>query len=683
MDDKRFFRAGAAEEILRRDRLEALFGFLTRSGRLRVSLREDDFVRRIDNRKLQTFLAILIYAHCDFQALVAFTETLVAGSHIQELTKLPLRQETAQKILGDELAADRFLNHQGYFCAVVLKEKEEVICNESRRLPYLEEKRIGSGAFGNVYRVLIASNHFYDAKKQLSNRKPLWLARKDFELDNAAELDAKDIYEKERDVMQDIVRNVKSNSNIMENLGSLQIGSTYSLFMPIAWCDLGVYMKIKYPATPDQAKKAKIVHCTAGLAGAIAYLHDELRSSNFEELSCFHMDLKPSNILVVIDDVTKEEQWKLSDFNMSRVKAKRKYPGFDQPILRQGRTFDNTYDFNKLFKRRVPDRTDSSLTDPTVNRRGDGTYLAPEASIGEYSIRAESDTWSLGCIVSVVFSYLHGGNAAVTEFGDLRSKKQNDRFFSYSTTREPHKLSDVKIDDAVQRWFRELRSRTIQHNEEEGAIFKDMIKFLETRVLVVDPKQRRATKAKDVELQLIEAYKAYNRMNPTEPLSTTNHSRFLSGIFSKRRKPEEVVQGADWEISLPDATYIQTCEFGSDAHLLLCASKTTLAVYSFEIVQITNNFEDLLRFGAKTLEEGEHSWTGAIAVSAQHIVAATNHREFDVSDSCKFSTARGKCLRSLVLRVLYTRSFLAHERAAAARPRPAQAAPYLETGSFS
>jgi serine/threonine protein kinase len=135
------------------------------------------------------------------------------------------------------------------------------------------------------------------------------------------------------------------------------------------------------------------------------------------------MDLKPSNILVVIDDLTREKQWKPSDFNMSRVKAKSKYPGFDQPILHQGRTFDHIYDFNTLFKRRIPDRTDSYLTDSAVNRRGTGTYLAPETSTGKQPIRAESDTWSLGCIVSVVFSYLYSGNTAVIEFGDLRSKK--------------------------------------------------------------------------------------------------------------------------------------------------------------------------------------------------------------------------------------------------------------------
>jgi hypothetical protein len=109
------------------------------------------------------------------------------------------------------------------------------------------------------------------------------------------------------------------------------------------------------------------------------------------------------------------------------------------------------------------------------------------------------------------------------------------------------------IDDAVQRWFRELRSKTIQHSKEKGIIFKDMIKFLETRVLIVNPRQRRATKAKDVELQLIEEYKAYKVMEPTEPRSTKNPSSFLSGKFPRRRNPEKVVQGTNWEISLPDA----------------------------------------------------------------------------------------------------------------------------------
>jgi serine/threonine protein kinase len=136
------------------------------------------------------------------------------------------------------------------------------------------------------------------------NEKALRLARKDFEL-NAADK----AHEKERDVLREIVRNAKKHSNIMNSLGSLEIGSTYSLFMPLADCDLKQYMEL-HPTPPKSPMlKAKIVQCAVGLAGAIVYLHDELESPVYEKLSCFHMDLKPQNILVVIDPDTGNEEW--------------------------------------------------------------------------------------------------------------------------------------------------------------------------------------------------------------------------------------------------------------------------------------------------------------------------------------------------------------------------------------
>lgn len=136
------------------------------------------------------------------------------------------------------------------------------------------------------------------------NKKELTLARKDFEL-NAADR----AHEKERDVLREIVRNAKKHGNIMNSLGSLEIGSTYSLFMPLALYDLKQYMEL-YPTPPKSSiQKEKIVKRAVGLAGAIVYLHDELESPVYEKLSCFHMDLKPQNILVVIDPKTGEEEW--------------------------------------------------------------------------------------------------------------------------------------------------------------------------------------------------------------------------------------------------------------------------------------------------------------------------------------------------------------------------------------
>jgi serine/threonine protein kinase len=138
----------------------------------------------------------------------------------------------------------------------------------------------------------------------MSNDQELRLARKDFEL-NAADR----AYEKERDVLREIVRNAKKHNNIMKSLGSLEIGSTYSLFMPLANCDLKRFMEMNPTPPGSPTHKAKFVQCAAGLAGAIVYLHDELESPVYEKLSCFHMDLKPQNILVVIDRDTGEQEW--------------------------------------------------------------------------------------------------------------------------------------------------------------------------------------------------------------------------------------------------------------------------------------------------------------------------------------------------------------------------------------
>jgi serine/threonine protein kinase len=308
----------------------------------------------------------------------------------------------------------------------------------------------------------------------MSNDQPLQLARKDFEL-NAEDK----AHEKERDVLREIVRNARKNVNIMKSLGSLESGSTYSLFMPLANCDLKQYME-RHPDPPTtSSQKAGIVQCAVGLAGAIVYLHEELESQIYEKLSCFHMDLKPQNILVVINPTNGEHLWKLSDFNMSRVKMKRKPPA-EQRSIRRSLTFidKEVYEVNKLFKRRIPDSADRSVTDYTINRRGTGTYLAPEACIEGHPVQAESDTWSLGCVISVVFSYLFGGQEAVNAYSDLRGKKEIDRFFTFTTSNGPPRLKTTQINEAVKNWHQDLRMRTKKRDPQEGAIFDALIKFL-------------------------------------------------------------------------------------------------------------------------------------------------------------------------------------------------------------
>ncbi|KAH8702724.1 kinase-like domain-containing protein [Phaeosphaeriaceae sp. PMI808] len=632
--EKRFFPAGTAEKILTPSVLEQLFiSIITPTGQAHVlGVRPSQLVQQVEARKLHVFLAILITSKCDSEALLSFIERLVAPRTWTDtehrLAKLPVEDiNRLRPILGDDPTADLFLQRQHDFFAPIIQKNKEVR-GHFRRVPYKSEKLIGQGSFGKIYAVVISPKHFQDSHF-MSNEQELKLARKDFELNTEDRA-----YEKERDILQAIVRNAKSHNNIMKSLGSLENGLTYSLFMPLADCDLKQYMELHPEGPQNPLAKAKIVQCAVGLAGAIVYLHEALESPDYEKLSCFHMDLKPQNILVVIDPNTREEQWKLSDFNMSRVKMRRKHTD-EQMSLRRSLTFgDNVYEINRLFRRRFPDATDNSVTDYTINRRGTGTYLAPEACVENHPVHAESDTWSLGCVISVVFSYLSGGQAAVDEFAELRYKQGLDRFFTFSGAHEPQTLNNAQVSDAVKRWHKQLRLKTSKANTEESAIFENMIRFLGRKVLIIDPRQRQRTTAAEVREELITSFKAFQAMSssgPISPKSPKSRLRLPSLIKrSWRRQAEIDVQSQDWRIPL--AADVRTCVFGPNAQPLVCLTDNTLSAYSLEHVLLSddsNEFEDdLIEYGQVSPEKGR-KWIPSVGVSTQFIMAATDHQEFD------------------------------------------------------
>jgi serine/threonine protein kinase len=457
------------------------------------------------------------------------------------------------------------------------------------------------------------------------------LARKDFEL-NAADR----AYEQERNVLRDIVRNAKQHNNIMKSLGSLEIGLTYSIFMPLADCDLKHYMELHPKSPSGHLQKANLVECAVGLAGAIVYLHEELESPTYERLSCFHMDLKPQNILVINDPTTGKEQWKLSDFNMSRVKMRGNITDGQMALRRTNTVNDTVFEINKLFKRRMPDAADIPTADFTINRRGTGTYLAPEACVDRHPVQAESDIWSLGCVISVVFTYLHGGQAAVESFADSRYKKgMDDRFFSFTGSSALHRISDAQINDGVTRWHKQIRLETKQAHSEEGAIFETMIKFLERQVLIIDPRRRQETTADHVRKKLIESLKAFETMSDDDD----NTGGKGPGLRDKVRNllQSGTKTHTQYGEMLPTATVVKTCTFGPNGHPLVCVTDTSLAAYSLDHVLLsggvkdTRNFKgDLMKYGEATPRDKGRLWSPNIGVSAQYILAATDHHAFDV-----------------------------------------------------
>jgi serine/threonine protein kinase len=639
--NKRFFPSNTGPEVLQSYDLKQIFDWVLAAGG-RFSLTRDDFADRVKVRELQTFLAILIYSNCTIRTVRSFVNSLVVPEQWPlssrtggRLGELPVSRQDAQDILGDSVAADSFWKSQDEFCAVVIQQNEEVVCDGHRRLPYLDETSLGLGSFGTVCRVDIAPHHFL-TKEGHRNPKAYIVARKDYILTEGS------THVRERDFLRELLRNPKKHDNILRNLGSLQMGSTYSLFMELADCDLWDYMTVHHPEAPTTLKgKATILHCAVELAEAVAYLHDDIRTDRFEKLSCFHMDLKPRNILVVTEKDEKTgdrvQRWKLSDFNMSKAKAKHKSDRID--LLQRSRTFaDNIYDFNKLFKKRRQTVNDPSLTEATANPRGDGTYLAPEACIKGGKVQAESDTWSLGCVLCVVFSYLDSGSKGVLEFRDLRSVMPKDQFFTIYG-------SKVRLSLSVHKWLKELRARAYRRNREEGAIMKDFLAFLHRQVLVVDHEKRKNTRASEIAQELVKSFQSYDKLAnlypPLDgPLVLQVPSRpdkrkkkgFLS-FSSGHRRPspplEPVVPSLNsWQIDLPDSMRASTCEFGPNGDILVYISNSTLFAVSLRNVLDTTDVEDLIEFGSEKLEG--LSWT-SIAVSSQYIVATTNQPLFDVS----------------------------------------------------
>ena len=158
--EKRFFPAGTADQVLTRNKLEQLFTLVIATGQLpALDLRPAQLARQVETRKLHVFLAILITSKCDIEALLSFTEKLVASRAWTEadrkLATLPVEHRgSLRTLLGDDVTADIFFQKQHDFFAPIIEKNKEVR-GHFRRVPYVREKLIGQGSFGKIYEVVV------------------------------------------------------------------------------------------------------------------------------------------------------------------------------------------------------------------------------------------------------------------------------------------------------------------------------------------------------------------------------------------------------------------------------------------------------------------------------------------------------------------------------------------------
>lgn len=503
-DGFHFATMDTAEAVLNYANLQLLYQSLTTpdfDADVQFGIGKKLFVERVIARKLHTFLTVLIYARGDILAVRTVAKKLVApelwplpdnGPNL-----LPADRKWLQKFFGDEefVTAQEFFTKQASFCTVVLRKRRENIISkpETQRLPYLEEKQLAQGSFGTVFKVKIAKGHFVDPSTdpEMANVGPMDLARKDYRMND--DFRARD----ERDVMERILGISRSCENILENFGSVQIGDTYSLFMPLAICDLKMYMMSQdfHPMSPSTTEaKADLIRCAEGLADGLKFLHSEM-----DGIVCYHMDLKPDNILIFRDRTRGEDReiWKISDFGMARVKIRKP----------RGQLTGGERDFDRLFIRRRNPTEEPSLS-LTLNRRGEGTYLAPESISATRSMNTESDVWSLGCVISVLFAYFEGGGKGIQDYSEARAGHKDaqgyDRFFLRG------QFSKTNTHSGVRTMHKRLVSQAKERSHTESSAVESMLGFIEKNVLEVDPLKR--CDAHEVKLRLTETFELFKRV---------------------------------------------------------------------------------------------------------------------------------------------------------------------------
>ncbi|TGJ79223.1 hypothetical protein E0Z10_g9537 [Xylaria hypoxylon] len=365
---------------------------------------------------------------------------------------------------------------------------------DTQRLPYIQEREIGTGGFGTVSKVEIPYGHLVirTGGETSFPKGSRVVARKDYRVKNHARED----FENERDLCKAILGSPNQCDNVMLSYGTIEYssGSGFSLFMPKADYDLFEYMRHHESDNSRSIESiARHMTCAAGLARGVAHLHNGIESPSRGTL-VYHMDLKPQNVLIFHKDG--EMIWKISDFGLSRIKT-----------LHDGSSVNGTRDLT---------------VSPTQNLAGQGIYLAPESGSGSRMTR-KSDVWSLGCIVSVLCVWLQKGSNGVRKYATSRGTENINNSASFYS---PTIFGGVKSNPQIKQWHKVLISdeRDVVIRE----VLKDILGYLEDKTFLINASRR--PEASELKKRLeIAAIKGLRRAEQQE----THNQRSVDHLINK------------------------------------------------------------------------------------------------------------------------------------------------------
>jgi len=374
-----------------------------------------------------------------------------------------------------------------------------------------------------------------------------------------------------------------------------------------------------------------------GLLDALVFLHTALKPGTGEDICLVHGDLKPQNILV-FNRSSAEEVWKLNDFGESEVMNR--YPPEERRFTR--------FAFNPARPFSQEDHTNSGARQIRT-----GPFLAPETKTTKESNigneRAKSDVWSMGCILTILLSFLSDGTTSIREFQRRRTSGSGGRNDCFYVARGKKLVLNPEVTatlgalpaditsastEAAEEITRNATTLTItqpfQHEKVER-IVREIVSLLQKNFLIVEPSaradsQKMAQRFKE-KMDLFQA--------PHGQISTRRASMSFRKLLGSTGSIEnKTVAPRTWGLDIPPES--SSCKFSNCGSFLAFFSAQKISLYSTSMlgpysVLLTNEKEPAKACRrAKILKPPEGSdWSG-YDISSTHLIAFTAEKTLDV-----------------------------------------------------
>ncbi|THX18235.1 kinase-like protein [Aureobasidium pullulans] len=206
---------------------------------------------------------------------------------------------------------------------------------------------------------------------------------------------------KERRALSKLAQYESRPDSIMVCLGAVQIGEICYIVSDLALCDLRMVLNQqldedcinRLPPTDELRGPSYLLGGALGIAKGLEWLHWELPHFYDQPQECFHLDLKPSNILVF--GAEKSWMWKIADFGEASICV-----------------HDERANNGEGTDERSP---------VTTTRRAPDVYQAPEVEIENGVVGRTCDIWSFGCILLDILAFASFSHTGVKRLQAVRS----------------------------------------------------------------------------------------------------------------------------------------------------------------------------------------------------------------------------------------------------------------------